>query len=163
MNSQQRIGIGIIALFYGEMVAAPLFMLAVLLRFPGNFAMLAHQPRFTLLYLATVAAFEGLTAAITWLIFGSMLIVAWPPAKMRANRVAAYAAALPLALLAPALLAMLLLRIHALDPHVPAMQRALFWETFCFMLVSSLVAIYRYLKMSAQAEELVAAGGQFKY
>jgi hypothetical protein len=163
MNSQQRIGLSVIALFYGELVAAPLFMLAVLLRFPGNFAMLARQPRFTLLYLITVAAFEGLTAAITWLIFGSIIVVALPPEKMRANRVATYALALPLAALAPTLLAMLLLEIHALDPHVPNMQRALFVETFCFMLVSSLVAIYRYLKMSAQAEELIASGGQFKY
>jgi hypothetical protein len=163
MNSQQRIGISIIALFYGELVAAPLFMLTVLLRFPGNFAMLAHQPRFTLLYLITVAAFEGLTSAITWLIFGSILVVVWEPAKMRANRAAAYAMALPLGLLAPGLLAALLWKLHALNPQMPQIQRALFWETFSFMLVSSLVAIYRYLKMSEQAEKLIASGGQFKY
>jgi len=163
MNSQQRIGLGIIALFYGELVAAPLFMLVVLLRFPGNFAMLVHHARFTLLSLITVAAFEGLTAAISWLIFGSMLVVAWAPSKMRAHRAAAYAMALPLAALAPALLALLLWRLHAANPRFPAMQRALFWETFCFMLVSSLVALYRYMKMSEQAEKLIASSGQFKY
>lgn len=163
MNKQQRIGVGIIALFYGELVAAPLFMFAVLLRFPGNFSMLARNPRFTLLYLVTIAAFEGLTAAITWLIFGSILVVAWEPKSMRANRAAAYAMALPLALLAPGMLAALLWRLHALHPQMPPMQRALFIETFCFMLVSALVAIYRYMKMSEQAEKLLASGGEFRY
>jgi hypothetical protein len=163
MNSQQRIGLGMVALFYGELVAAPLFMLIVLLRFPGNFSVLVHQPRFTLLYLITIAAFEGLTAAITWMIFGSLLVVAWQPSEMRVNRGAAYAACLPLALLAPGLLAALLWRLHALHSAIPHITRTLFLETFFFMLVSAVVAMYRYLKMSAQAETLLASGGEFRY
>jgi hypothetical protein len=163
VTAPQRVGLGLLAFFYGELVAVPFFLLAVLLRFPSNWTALVHHTRFVLLYLATVAAFEGLTAAITWFVFGSAMVALWLPQRMRQQVGLVYAAALPLALLAPSLLALALIHIHAAQKQFPLMSTPLFVETFGFMLVSSAVALHRYLKMSSQAEELVAKGAKFEF
>jgi hypothetical protein len=163
MTAPQRVGLGLLAFFYGEAVAAPLFILAVLLRFPSNFQALVHHPRFTFMYLGTVTAFEGLTAAIAWIAFGSILVAFWAPERMRQEIGFYYATVLPLALLAPALLALALAQIHAAHPEMPRMSWPLFLETAGFMFVSSAVALNRYLKMSQQAEELLAKGGKFEF
>jgi hypothetical protein len=46
---------------------------------------------------------------------------------------------------------------------MPRMSWPLFLETAGFMFVSSAVALNRYLKMSQQAEELLAKGGKFEF
>lgn len=163
MTVPQRIGLGIVGLLYGEFVAAPLFALAVLLRFPGNFLALVHHARFTLFYLLTIAAFEALICAITWFVFGSLLVALWPVASMMRNRILVYLSAIPLGLLAPALLSAGLWRAHRQTAGLPLMNKVLFLETFGFMLVASVVALHGYLKMARQAEEVLAAGGEFRY
>lgn len=160
MNRSQRMGLGLVALFYGELVAVPLFMLVVLLRFHSNWYMLANMPRFTIVYLFTVSTFEGLMAAITWCIFGSALVAFWPADSMRRSLALAYAAALPLAVLAPSVLGTLLALGHRQNAKVPLIGRVLFIETAGFMLVTSLVAINRYLKLERQAETVLASTGE---
>jgi hypothetical protein len=163
LTAPQRIGLGMVALFYGELAAVPLYILAVMFRFPSNWWMLWHYTRFTLLRLLQSTAFEGLIATITWMVFGSLLVAAWQPANMRKHRWLAYLVAVPLAGLAPALLAIPLWRLHRQVPQVAIMDKALFIETFLFMLASSDMAIHRYMKFSAQAEKTVAAGGEFRF
>jgi hypothetical protein len=157
MNRSQRTGVGVIAIFYGEVVAAPLLMLAILLRFHSNWYMLVRVPGATISLLLTVSVLEALVTTIAWFIFGLPLVAFWPLESMRRHLGYAYAAALPLGLVAPALLAGALFYGHHHDPRLPLMGRALFLETFGFMLVSSLVAINRYLKLAAQAEALIEA------
>jgi len=151
MNRSQRIGLAMVALFYGELVAAPLLMIIILMRFHSNWYMLVRVPGAT-----TVSIFQALVAAITWCASGIPLLAFWPVESMRRNLGLAYAAAVPLALLAPALLDAALWYSRRRYPATPFMHKALFFQTAVFMLVASAVAINRYFKLTRQAEAVVA-------
>jgi hypothetical protein len=163
LTGSQRVGLGIIAFFYGESVAAPLFILFVMFRFAGNWWMLLHHTKFTLVRLIQTTAFNGLICAITWFIFGSLLVWLWHPASMWSHRRWNYAAAVPLALLAPGVLAMLLWRLHHSAPQIAVMEFPLFAEMAGFMLISSLVALHKYPGMVRHAEEKLASGDEFRF
>jgi hypothetical protein len=163
LTAPQRIGLGTVAFFIGELVAMPTFMLAVLIRFPQNWATLVHHTRLALLVMFTSAAFEVLVAAITWFVFGTLLLYWWLPAQMLRVPGLRYLVAIPLGLLSSGLLFFALLKIHRADPHTPLMHWALFWETFFFMAVATVVAMQRYPSLVRTAEQTVAAGGEFRF
>jgi hypothetical protein len=156
MKRSQRMGLGLVALFYGELAAIPVGMLIVLLRFPSNWQALVKYPGFAISTLLTVSVFQGLIAAITWSIFGLAMLVLWPTESMRRHMRWTYATALPLGLLAPALLGTTLFFIHRKDPRTHLMDWPIFLETFSFMLVCSLGAIFWYFRLSEKAETLLA-------
>jgi hypothetical protein len=61
-----------------------------------------------------------------------------------------------LALLAPALLGTALFFIHRKDPRTQLMSWSIFLQTFCFMLVCSLAAIFWNFRLHEKAETLLA-------
>jgi hypothetical protein len=145
-----------VALFYGELVAAPLLMLVILLRFHSNWYMLVRVPRATISLLIAVSVFQALVTAITWCVSGLPLLAFWPIESMRRHLTVAYAAAVPMALLAPGLLTAALWYSRHRYPATPFMHKALFFQTAIFMLVASAVAINRYFKLTRQAEAVLA-------
>jgi len=157
MNRSQRIGLGLVALFYGELAAIPFGMLVVLLRFPSNWHALMKYPGFAISTLLTVAIFQGLVAAITWCVAGLPMLVLWPTESMRRHMRSAYAAALALALLAPAMLSPALYFIHRKDPRTPLMSWPIFLQTSSFTLVCSAAAIFWNFRLNEKAEMLLEA------
>ncbi len=152
MTGAQRLGIGMVALFQGLLVASFFLAAAILIRNSGDLMFVFHHFTYAMQIIVTSCFYEILIAGITWFIFASWPIVYISPETIRAHRREALLCALPLALLAPGTLALLLLYAHSRAPIMPTLRWTVAIVTFFYMGITSLVAIYQYMPLTLQAE-----------
>jgi hypothetical protein len=152
MTRAQRLGLGMVALFYGLMGASILLAIAILARNYRELPFVFHHFAYTMQVIITSSSVEALVAGITWFVFASGPIVLIEPQTIRSHRWQSLLVALPLALCAPVTFALLLLYAHHKTPTVPTIHTTIALVTFFYMGVASLIAIYQYMQLTLQAE-----------
>jgi hypothetical protein len=153
MTRAQRLGIGMVALFYGLLAASIFLAIAILIRNYHDLAFAFRHFTYMMQVIVTSCSVEAIVAGITWFIFASWPIVLLPAETIRTHRRQSLLAALPLALLAPGTFALLLLFAHHKTPAVPTLSLTLGIVTFFYMGITALVAIHQYMPLTLKAEE----------
>jgi hypothetical protein len=153
MSGAQRLGIGMVALFQGLLAACAFLAIAILVRNGQDLLFMLHHFTYAMQVIVTSCFVEAIICSITWFAFASWPIVFISPETIRRHRWQSLLAALPLALCAPGVFALLLLYAHHKTATVPTLRWTVALVTFFYMGITAMVAIYQYMSLTLRAEE----------
>ncbi len=155
----QRIGLGIVGMFYGHAVAAVLLGVAIVLRNVRDIGFVVHHWPFMAAQILASVALEACVAGLTWLLFVAPALAWVTPQRLRDFGAWLYGFVIVVAALSIGVMWLALFvelrRSHIpVRPHIPAITAGV---TFVYTAVVCGVSLWRYFVLAGNAETLLEA------